>query len=143
MTIALLLLTLHVATDPLENQLAAELARFPPVAVVKDNYHFAQEHRSWCEQQAESHACDHHGYALYRQMMWTEWSRDCWSKLDDAQVELCNYWYHDGQVEIDTRRSAAERFNDLEKLKALLGEEAYAAGQMPPPAPFWRFAWIE
>jgi hypothetical protein len=48
-----------------------------------------------------------------------------WDAVRDAR---CDYYY------VTVRRQA------LKKLKELIGEEAYAAGELPPNVPTWRFA---
>jgi len=47
---------------------------------------------------------------------------------DDIRDSRCEYYY------ITVRRQA------LKRLKTMLGEEAYQAGELPPHVPLWRFA---
>jgi hypothetical protein len=59
-------------------------------------------------------------------MLDMEWRHDCWDMLDN----YVNYWRYGGSF--NTNRS---RIVSLTRLKKLLGPDAWAYGQMPPPIP--------
>ena len=55
------------------------------------------------------------------------WNYSCWCQLSDALTP---------EFDLDCRLEA------LHRLKAMLGREAYYAGEMPDPVPLWRFTEI-
>lgn len=105
---------------------AADLGRFPPMAVVSERVRFAREHGAWLTEQARMQGWQG-GY----------WPQRCaearelylaWEALYDAHAGGGN-WPR------DTRLKA------LHDLRYFLGRDAYWQGQMPPCVPVWRFRW--
>jgi hypothetical protein len=57
----------------------------------------------------------------------TNWLYQAWDKLDDAQLMT----------------TEENRWQALEELRQLIGNEAFFTGTMPPPVPIWRFREID
>jgi hypothetical protein len=97
---------------------APELARFPPPQIVQDARDFNRAVYASLQ-----------GQQLMRRHLWWEYqeildgcnqSFRAWDALDDAQSGSCG-----------------PRADALERLRLLIGDEAYYAGRMPPAVPYW------
>jgi hypothetical protein len=145
-----LVLVLAAFTSKVEAQeqireVEERLRQFPPPKVVGDFADMSNEHICWLR---------HVGAAMpsHRREAYAAWLadaeclNDAWSCLDDAYRLL-------GQAKnmADGRRFPEETVEGklafaqmyIAHLKKLLGEEAFIAGRMPPPVPYWRFQWID
>jgi hypothetical protein len=69
-----------------------------------------------------------HWWELRAALQETDRLYDIWDTLRDAR---CEYYY------VTFRRQA------LKKLRGMVGEDAYYAGQLPPYVPLWRFETID
>ena len=102
---------------------AAEAYRFPDRRISAEMIQFNRTYRASLatRQSAEADRIDDLSEAAKE----TDRLYYVWDAVRDAR---CDY-YH-----VTVRRQA------LKKLKTLLGDEAYAAGALPPNVPTWRFA---
>jgi hypothetical protein len=97
--------------------------RFPPRPVAAAAMEFNRSyHRHVLLQQG---IAMHHWWDWQDTLTETEYLYHCWEALSAAQGAEGN--------DCDTRRQG------LERLRELLGEEAYYQGVMPPSVPVWRF----
>lgn len=108
----------HQAEDSQRRQF--DTFRFPSADIAILQAQFSAEHEYWLRLQI--------AWEGERSVRWDEQLREtvrarhCWDILVQAQLSS-PYWQ-------------LEYWNEL---RELLGERDYAAGQMPPPAPFHRF----
>jgi hypothetical protein len=153
-----LVLVLAAFTSKVEAQeqirkVEERLRQFPPPKVVGDFAHMSNEHICWLR---------HVGAAMpsHRREAYAAWLADA-ECLDDAWSYLDNAYRLLGQAKdlADGRRVKPILFGSfpeetvegklacaqkcITRLKTLLGEEAFIAGRMPPPVPYWRFQWID
>ena len=117
MHVASIVLAFSLATD---DPLAGELARFPPLEVVRANIEFNQAHSNWLEANVERLLpFDYRNWFAENLDL-----GDCWLVLSLAQRKEC---------ELEKREAA------LIRLKEILGTTNFFLGNMPPPSPIWRF----
>ena len=114
-TVALLVLTTPPAL--------ADRDRFPPREVARQAMQFNRAYRS--------HLLHQQAMQLHR---WEEWQE---AITETDYLFHCWDWLH--AVQGGEGRDEAYWLRSLERLKELIGEEAYAAGQMPPNVPLHRF----
>jgi hypothetical protein len=105
-----------------EMRLQAELARFPPFNMAMDMMALSSAHQIWLETraQAEIAPCELANWKAENTAC-----HDAWGKL-----AFCH---------VGGMSSLCKRWERLMRLKEKLGPKAYYGGQMPPPAPIWRF----
>jgi hypothetical protein len=96
--------------------------RFPDRSAVNDLVRFNRAFRKHLDQrhELETDRCEE----LRAAMRETEHLYHVWDAVRDAR---CEFYY------VTVRRQA------LKKLKEMVGDEAYAAGTLPPNVPTWRF----
>lgn len=107
----------------------------PPDCQLEDRHRFPPLDPALAAKQfARAHLCHlEHNQPLetWKWESWCEakrdarWCYDCWDWLQAAQGgegRGKDYWLY-----------------SLRRLRQLIGDEAYFAGRMPPPAPLWRF----
>lgn len=114
-------LYLGLADIPEPEPAMTDLARFPHAEVAAATYEFAREHVEWARAQQAMHPWEP---SWCRWIEEAEHCRECWHQLWIAAIE------DDGTY---------SRVEALRELKDLIGPDAYRAGHMPPPAPWWRF----
>ena len=97
--------------------------RFPPQEAAYEAMQFNRRYRKWVAAQRwrQLHEAEYWDHVLAE----TDYLFQCWDWLHAAQGG-------EGRDEEYWSES-------LERLRKLLGDEAYFAGAMPPPAPLWRF----
>jgi hypothetical protein len=99
-----------------------EASRFPDYDAARSAVEFNRAYQAELERRLP---WESDREALIRQALReAEYLREVWAAARDANTEYCY---------ITTKREA------LADLRRLLGEEDFATGDMPPPAPFWRF----
>jgi hypothetical protein len=100
--------------------------RFPDRAVVSELLAFNRAYRQRVDNcQAVEMV---HWWELRETVQETDRLYQVWDTIRDAR---CEYYY------VTVRRQA------LKRLRELIGEEAYYAGNLPPHVPVWRFQWID
>jgi hypothetical protein len=102
---------------------AADCDRFPDRQTVAEMIKFNRAYRKTLEarQQLESHRAEEIRTVIKE----TDRLYHVWDAVRDAR---CDYYY------VTVRRQA------LKKLRELIGDESYKAGELPPNVPTWRFA---
>lgn len=100
----------------------ADGARFPDRTTVTEYITFNRAYRRYLEarQPLEPDRTWQYREALRE----TDWLYQVWDAVRDAR---CEFYY------VTVRRQALKRLRDL------VGPDAYAAGQLPPYVPVWRF----
>ena len=117
---ALIAVALMHFQNPIAVQLA-DLDRFPPKVYVQANRNAAVAHLNWLGSRARFSDTKLELESLYRR----QWKRfHVWDLLSDAY----NKQFYEGV-----------RLNRLRLLRKIIGEEAYAVGDMPDPVPWWTF----
>lgn len=102
---------------------ASDRQRFPPPEYARDALKFAEAHNKWLDTRHRFSAGSPD---------WKAWKAEHATCLRAwALLVTLDGGYGPMSPEC-TRRN-------LENLRSLLGPEAYAAGQMPPPCPWWLF----
>jgi hypothetical protein len=92
--------------------------RFRITAVeAKRNYEFALEHYNWCQQNVPNTLWERQAQYCYQ----------AWDALDNVK-RFCFEVHEERMIPVN-----------LERLRDLLGQDAWAIGRMPPPAPYWYF----
>lgn len=120
--LAVLLAAMTAVVAPVENpELAAAAARFRvlPIAA-RLNWNLACKHPA--QRAAEVYAWNRPDVAA----QWVaecDWRRAAWDKLDDVLYHRCPVQY---------------KLRSLERLRELLGDEAFERGVMPAPIPNYR-----
>lgn len=113
------LLALALSSPALPPVTAADLEKFPSREVAWAGYEFAVEH-----------------------VRWVEGRSPCWERLDAwewrTEARQCHMAW-DLLADSWGRIPQAMSLSHLERLRCLLGPEAYYAGRMPPCCPWWRF----
>ena len=103
--------------------------RFPDRSLVNDMLAFNRAYQTYLEHQEQYYVADSvmaweiHQTRIENQKLYEVW--------DLARDTRCDYYY------VTVRRAA------LNKLKQLLGDQAYASGILPPHVPVWRFRRID
>jgi len=99
-----------------------DCTRFPDRGTVNELLAFNRTYRRHLDarQPLEQDRCD----GLRAALQETDWLYQVWDAVRDAR---CEYYY------VTVRRQA------LKRLQTMLGQDAYAAGQLPPFVPLWRF----
>lgn len=100
--------------------------RFPPKESARSAMQFNRAYRL--------HAQTRQSFELHR---WWEW-QETLSETD--RLFHCWDWLHAAQG--GEGREEAYWRTSLVRLRQLIGDEAYMAGTMPPPAPVWRFEMV-
>lgn len=102
---------------------AGDWCRFPPKDAVSVARRLNSAFRANME--VERHAWPlSFGWRFDEAIRYSELAYKCWDCLDDALMEWREPW---------------QRQLSMKKLRGLLGEEAYMAGEMPPCVPVWMF----
>jgi len=117
---ALIAVALLHSQDPTAVKLT-DLERFPPRECVQENRNAAVDHLNWLGSRARFSDTEAELESRYRRQ---QWRFDAWDLLSDA----CNAEFY-----------ARVRLDRLRRLRYAIGEEAYAAGDMPDPVPWWTF----
>lgn len=109
--------------DLLEAPKLADCQRFPDRGAVTEMLTFNRAYRRYLDarQTMEPDRCSCVRTALKE----TDCLYQVWDSVRDAR---CEYYY------VTVRRQA------LKRLKSQLGADAYAAGELPPHVPLWRFS---
>jgi hypothetical protein len=110
-----------------------DLGRFPPKAAVEANVAFARSYIRCCDHRSVSSA-----FWWQRDQAWEEGreARRClapWETLERARA-----WAGDCKTGNYGRWAEGHLRKILRNLREELGPEAYHAGQMPAPVPWWR-----
>jgi hypothetical protein len=118
-----LFLFVTLFSDPAEQALQGELARFPPC--VRGWSPAWCEHENYLTAKIGLYSPQAYDYGLWRTQVIV--FRDCWEQLRLAR-------------ENPYGESAEKRMGYLRLLRFYLGDANYLTGTMPPPVPWWRFA---
>lgn len=100
----------------------ADAFRFPDRAVVNELLVFNRAYRNYVEQRQPLETA--HWGDLRTAQREVDHLYQVWDTVRDAR---CEYYY------VTVRRQALKRLRDM------IGEEAYAKGELPPHVPLWRF----
>jgi hypothetical protein len=141
--------------QPAEKQirlLEQRLRQFPPKAVAENFVNLSHNHVRWLNEVATVipvHQRHHHAGHLKEAID----LETCWECLYGAESDLMDArrmvetgqikgstfgFYRPGLTEV---LHSAERY--LDSLEMRLGDDAFQAGRMPPPVPYWRFQRID
>ena len=104
----------------------ADAERFPDRPAVNELVRFNRAFRRHIDQRCQLEA--DRAVALGQVLAETDRLYQVWDCVRDAR---CDFYY------VTARRQA------LQKLRDLIGEEAYAEGELPPNVPTWRFRELE
>lgn len=100
----------------------SDCQRFPDRGTVSELLAFNRSYRRHLD--ARQPLEQDRGDGLRAALQETDWLYQVWDAVRDAR---CEYYY------VTVRRQA------LKRLQTMLGTDAYAAGQLPPFVPLWRF----
>ena len=103
---------------------ACEVNRFPPEWMIDDALTLNAEHKDWLYSEKIFHVQDWEG----------------WEEVYTETGEIQRAW-HLLRLARSDHWSENCRRGFLEQLRELIGPEAFYAGQMPPPIPYWRYSW--
>jgi hypothetical protein len=101
---------------------SSDLIRFPDRAVVNELLSFNRAYRAYVETCQPSNEAQ--SARLHAAKTEVDHLHQVWSLVHDARSD---YYY------VALRRQA------LKKLRELIGDDAYYAGELPPHVPLWRF----
>jgi hypothetical protein len=152
MQLALVLASITFTIDAREQVRRVEerMRQFPPAEVAANFFAMSAEHYSWV-QKTGAVIPTHRREAYTAHLADAERLYDAWSYLDAATRLLeearClavgrRMPIHSFLVETVESKLACAR-KCVNRLETLLGEEAFCAGRMPPPVPYWRFQRID
>ena len=120
----ILFLTLESIALPFE-----DLRRFPSHDIACQNYCFADQ----CVQHLEKELCIEADFSLSPLILHSIERRHLTDTLQESKrFRAC--W-----KALVFCRKGDNRMENMDRLRRLLGESDFAAGQMPPAAPWWRF----
>jgi hypothetical protein len=146
-----LVLLLAPFTSTIEDQvqvreLEERLSHFPPAEVIAESLRIGKEHIWWLKNAGDAKP-SHWREAYAAHLAEAERLYDTWNSLHRARyafiVDRCaarqGVLNHlpDGGTDLE------ETAKLIEALETNIGEEAFRAGRMPPPVPYWRFQWID
>ena len=112
--------------DLADAPLLSDGSRFPERAVISDLLTFNRAYRQHIDSRQAVEVV--HWWELREAVQEADRLYHIWDTVRDAR---CEYYY------VTVRRQA------LKRLKEMIGEEAYHAGQLPPHVPVWRFQRID
>ena len=106
----------------------ADCHRFPPREYARQCMVFNRSYRCHVELQLIWYAGDTRRWWYWQEALWeTDRLYHVWDALHAAQG---GEWPDE-----------IFRLKWLRNMREMIGEEAYAAGRMPPPVPIWRFSY--
>ena len=106
---------------PMPDPTELELQRFPSLETAKAACEFCCEYERFVRKQQAVGNGD-----------WREWEK-VWRENED----LWPFWLN---LRLAHESDGIGRRDSLSKLRAILGDDAYFRGELPPPVPIWRFA---
>jgi hypothetical protein len=132
--------------------LEEQLRQFPSAEVVAYNLDSSFQHISWLRE-AGAAIPTHRREVYAAHLADAERLQNAWLYLDRANrtLQLARHIADGGRIYDDglykppdtVRSFLSTAAHYIEALETLLGEEAFRAGRMPPPVPYWRFQWID
>jgi hypothetical protein len=126
-------------------KLEEQLRPFPPAEVIADNCFVSNRYYDRLRE-VGGVIPSHQREAFAVHLAEAERLRDAWSSLAKATKFLKHVRCQaDGGMDENERSEVllkvSARF--IKALETNLGEEAFRAGRMPPPVPYWRFQWVD
>jgi hypothetical protein len=148
LVVAILAFVPGIETQKTLQRLEVRLRPFPPSDVVRDNVYFGRRHVRWLTD-VGAMVPEHRREAYSVYMKEAERLKTIWAHLECSvemlkavRLQAYSKRLESRHVrEIESMLHVAQQY--IDDLELMLGEQDFNAGQMPPPAPVWRFQRVD